>query len=529
MRIRRLLAGVVAGGTLFGTLVLTTTAASASPISLALPQGYAFAILGHSCGGIQEKVYATGFDPTSGYPVGAVYMSTRCGGSGRVGGGVSTLYSAWASVTWDFTSVVVSYAKVSPAPTVDPGLVNYDSHGNELYNQATAGVVGGTQVTAQAYLVLASGFVPLPRLTGTSATEGPAAGGTSLTITGTGFTSATAVNFAGVPDTSITVTGDTSITLVTPPTAPGTDAVTVTNSGGTSADSATFQFTFVPAPVISSLSPDNGPVGGGNSITITGSGFTFASGVTFGDQGAGFTIDNDTSITAFVPASDCACQSDSSSVTVSSVGGVSNSATYNYTNVAPGTPDAPVIGTAAAGHGSSSVAFTPPANDGGSPITSYTAIALDTTNAANGGQSASGGSSPITVTGLTNGDSYTFTVTATNANGTGPASASSNAIVPISSAPLPLVISTSSPLPDAALGSLYSTQLYSAGGGATCRWRKIGALPRGLRLTGSGILTGIPNARVLSPGMYAITVEVISRTRGYPVQIATAVLTLTIT
>ena len=401
MRVRRLIAGVLAGGTLFGALVLTTTTASASLVSLALPQGNAFAILGHSCGGIQEKVFATGFDPTSGYPVGAVYMSTRCGGSGRGGGGGSTLYSAWANVTWDFTSAVVSYAQASTTPTVDPALVVYDSHGNELYNQATAGVVNGTQVLSQAYLVLASGFVPAPRLTGISATEGPATGGTSLTITGTGFTTATAVNFAGSPDTSITVTGDTSITLMTPPSAAATDDVTVTSAGGTSADNAGFQFTFVPTPAVTALTPDFGPVGGGNSITITGSGFTLASAVTFGDQGAGFTVNDDTSITAYVPASDCGCQSDSSSVTVSSIGGVSNSATYNYRNVAPGTPDAPTIGTATAGQGSASVAFSPPANNGGSPVISYTVTAVDNTNAANGGQSATGGSSPLTAVSYT--------------------------------------------------------------------------------------------------------------------------------
>ena len=56
--------------------------------------------------------------------------------------------------------------------------------------------------------------------------------------------------------------------------------------------------------------------------------------------------------------------------------------------------------------------------------------ATDSTTPANGGEFDSGSSSPIVVTGLTNGDSYTFKVTATNGLGTGAASAASNAVVP---------------------------------------------------------------------------------------------------
>ena len=64
------------------------------------------------------------------------------------------------------------------------------------------------------------------------------------------------------------------------------------------------------------------------------------------------------------------------------------------------------------------VSFTTPASDGGSPITDYT-VTSSPDNI-----TATGNSSPIVVTGLTAGTTYTFAVTATNANGTGPASGS---------------------------------------------------------------------------------------------------------
>ncbi|WP_057636915.1 autotransporter domain-containing protein [Stenotrophomonas ginsengisoli] len=87
-------------------------------------------------------------------------------------------------------------------------------------------------------------------------------------------------------------------------------------------------------------------------------------------------------------------------------------------------PGAPVIGTATAGNTQASVSFSAPVNTGGSSITGYTVTANP------GGATASGAASPLVVSGLSNGQAYTFTVTATNVAGTGPASAASNAVTP---------------------------------------------------------------------------------------------------
>ena len=102
----------------------------------------------------------------------------------------------------------------------------------------------------------------------------------------------------------------------------------------------------------------------------------------------------------------------------------SNSVTPKATLSVPG---APTEVTAKAGNAQATVNFTPPAADGGSAITSYTVTSSP------GDIKATGASSPITVTGLSNGTTYTFTVTATNAIGPGPASSGSNPVTPAAS------------------------------------------------------------------------------------------------
>ncbi len=121
------------------------------------------------------------------------------------------------------------------------------------------------------YKYTASG--PPPAVTKLSAKRGPAAGGTALTITGSGFTAVSAVDFGDVPAQSFTVKSPELIVVEsTPPGAAGTQNVTVTTPFGTSPTGkhATFKYE---NPIITNVNPDTGPKQGANKVSVTGNGF----------------------------------------------------------------------------------------------------------------------------------------------------------------------------------------------------------------------------------------------------------------
>ncbi len=110
--------------------------ASASPIRLLLSEYGAFHVLGHWCGGISQKVYATGFD-SKGFPTGAELLSTTCNGSGRGGG--STKYTAWATSEWDWYGETRSFAAAAKAPEgLSETFSAEDSYGDHVYNVGTS-------------------------------------------------------------------------------------------------------------------------------------------------------------------------------------------------------------------------------------------------------------------------------------------------------------------------------------------------------------------------------------------------------
>ena len=224
--------------------------------------------------------------------------------------------------------------------------------------------------------------------------------------------------FTGTGSASpITVTGLTSGQAYT-------FTVEATNTAGSSAPSGTSNQVTLPttpdAPTSVSATPSDGsasvsftaPADGGSPIsgyTVTSSpGGLTASGTASPIDVTGLT--DGTAYTFTVVATNAVGDSQPSGAS---------------TAVTPlGAPGAPTIGTATAGEMTASVSFTAPSNTGGLTITGYTVTSSP------GDITATGTASPITVSGLTDGQSYTFTVTATNSTGTSPASGQSDAVVP---------------------------------------------------------------------------------------------------
>ncbi|MBV9022698.1 MAG: IPT/TIG domain-containing protein [Streptomycetaceae bacterium] len=152
---------------------------------------------------------------------------------------------------------------------------------------------GGTSAPGTVYFYIAA-----PVLTCASPGQGPVSGTNTVTLTGSGLTTTTAVTFGSTPATSFTVVSDTQLTVIAPHGAAGTVQLTVTTAGGTSDP---IPYLYLPAPILTAISPGQGPVSGTNTITLTGSGLTTTTAVIFGTVPAAFTVISDSIITAVAP------------------------------------------------------------------------------------------------------------------------------------------------------------------------------------------------------------------------------------
>ena len=142
--------------------------------------------------------------------------------------------------------------------------------------------------------------VPAPRVTGLSPTAGSTLGGATVTISGSGFSGASAVTFGTTAAESFSESSAGKI-VATAPAGTGTVDVTVTTPAGTSATSAADQYSYYIPAAVTGLSPSSGPAVGGTKVTITGSVLYAASAVTFGTTSAVFKVTSNSKIVATAP------------------------------------------------------------------------------------------------------------------------------------------------------------------------------------------------------------------------------------
>ena len=191
-------------------------------------------------------------------------------------------------------------------------------------------------------------------------------------------------------------------------------------------------------------------------------------------------------------------------VQISYVGGTdSNDVTLKIVGLAP---NAPTSVSALSGNGQAVVSFGVPVGNGGTAITSYTVTATPV-----GGGTAvtgSGSSSPITVSGLSNGTAYTFSVKATNSVGTGSASSASTAVTPDTPWTTPGAPTSVSAVAGNAQAVVSFTAPASTGG-ATISTYIVTARPvgGGTAVIGSGSSSPITVSGLTNGTAYTFTVE----------------------
>ena len=242
-------------------------------------------------------------------------------------------------------TVVINGSSLATATSVTIGgtpATNVVATSTSITVTAPSGTAGPADVVAHfpgAVTVTVTGgytFEAAPVVTTVTPSSGPLAAGNTVAIAGSNLLAAT-VTIGG---TAATVTADTStsITVTAPSGAAGpADVVVTTPSGSTT---KTGGYTFVAAPIIGSVTPNAGPVAGGNSVVIGGTNLTGATSVTIGGTAATVTADTSTSITVTAPSGTAG----PANVVVTTAGGpVTDTGGYTYQSapiVASVMPDA---------------------------------------------------------------------------------------------------------------------------------------------------------------------------------------------
>ena len=311
------------------------------------------------------------------------YTVTASPGGASASGTASPLivYGLWNGTSYTFTAIATNSAGNSIISLASTAAIPFTNPDAPTGLNATAG-------NSQVSVAFSTPFNGYSAITGYTVTASP--GGQSVTgaisplvvtglTNGTSYTfTAVAINAAGTSVTSV------ASTAVIPFTVPSQITSGINTTGGNAQVSVAFPTPFNGGSVITGYTVTASPGGASatgivSPITVTGltsSSYTFT---VVSTNAAGNSIVSWPTGAVSV----CACT----------------------------VPSSPSGIIATKGNSQVSIAFTAPVSDGGTAITGYTVTASP------GGTSATGTESPLLVTGLTLGTSYTFTVVATNAIG----------------------------------------------------------------------------------------------------------------
>jgi len=301
---------------LFGSKTQWTTLASqASTKFLCTAFALALALVTTGCGG------GSAASKTTPSPATAPSISSFAPTSGQVSTTVTiTGTNLTGTTAISFNGVAASFSVGSPTQITA-----------SVPTGATTGkisvVTGAGTATSSANFTVT---VPAAAPTITSFTPGSGPPATTVAITGTNFTGATAVAFNGAAAT-FTVVSAAQITTTVPASAT-TGKISVTTPTGSVISAASFSVTApTPPPIVSSFSPSSGQPG--TVVTITGSNLTGATSAKFNGTSASFAVNSVTQITATVPAG-----ATTGKVSVTTPAGTASSAANFTVTIPPATP-----------------------------------------------------------------------------------------------------------------------------------------------------------------------------------------------
>jgi hypothetical protein len=349
-------------------------------------------------------------------------------------------------------------------------------------------------------------FVPPPYPTVTvSSSPNISNAGQSVTLTAT----VSATGGHGTPTGTVTFVEDWNYTTLGTATLDGTGHASITTTEFVPGEVSSFEADYsgdsvygatsgadtvdqTVHPAVTAISPSTGPTAGGTAVTITGVGFTDATGVTIGGAAAtNFHVVSDTSITATTPAGSAG----TASVLVSTPGGA-NPANTLYTYSGGAVTATQSVASKALTQNQPSASFTPVTGGGGATPLSYSiSPSLPT------GLSLSTSTGAITGTPSATLATATFTVTVTDANSQ---TASNTFQLTVNSA----VTATQSIASETLTQSRATSFTPVTGGGGTTplSYSISPGLPTGMSISSStGAISGTPSA-TLAATSFTVTV-----------------------